>query len=357
MFFYPSSFPLSISLSGCPGVDGLVTALWLAWLLDLLIGDPRWLPHPVNGIARIARAWERWCGRRFGRPVVAGCVCTALTLITVAGLTLALLALAARAGAPVLTGVSILLLASGQALRGLASHGLAVYRALVSGGVDLAPARARVAWLVSRDTGAMDRAGIIRACVESVAENMADGVVAPFCFALAGGLAALAVVGPAAGPAGAALFCLLYKSVNTMDSLFGYRNEKYLLFGRCPARLDDAVNWLPARISALALICVSISRGSGRRAWRTWRRDAARHASPNGGHPEAAMAGILGIRLGGPGRYFGRTVKKNWLGSGPNEPEPSHIRIAVLLVILSSCLVLVLATGLLLLMGRVIAGC
>ena len=179
--------------------------------------------------------------------------------------------------------------------------------------------------IVGRDTDQLDEAGIIRACVESVAENMSDGITAPLFWATVGAVAGL----PAGDPwpvVSAVTAAMLYKGTNTMDSMFGYKNSRYLEFGSCPARLDDLVNILPARISGLALVLAAPLCGcSMENSWRILRRDRSRHASPNAGWPEAAAAGALGLQLGGDSYYFGRLFRKPVLGDPLVSAGPQHI--------------------------------
>jgi len=260
-------------------------------------------------------------------------------------------ALAVTAGIVLVAGVphpragdlaALLLLYSTIALRDLLGHARAVFVALTGDGGQrerLDQGRKAVALLVGRDTEALDEAGVVRACVESLAENLSDGVIAPLCWATAG--ASLAAVGGVPAGLGAALGAMLYKAINTMDSQFGYRNARYLHFGRCAARLDDLANLAPARLSALVLILAApLAGGSPARAWRIWRRDHGQHASPNSGHPEAAMAGALGVQLGGPASYFGRIQDKPRLGDPLVPLTPSHISKACRLVLLAALLLL-----------------
>lgn len=184
-----------------------------------------------------------------------------------------------------------------MATRGLRDASMKVYRALLDRDRDAA--RAAVGEIVGRDTDSLNPAGVTRATVETVAENTSDGAIAPLFYFLIGG----------------APLSLLYKAINTMDSMLGYRNERYRYFGTVAARLDDAANYIPARLSALLLVAASwILRLDARGAWSIWRRDARKHSSPNAGHPEAAVAGALGVQLGGDAYYFGELVHKERLG-------------------------------------------
>ena len=291
-------------------------AVLLALLLDAAIGDPRGLPHPVRAIGRMAAACETFFRKALpGSPKTAGALCLAAVAATTwaaaAGLIL-LAATAARSWGRTAAGAVIVYYAI--ALRDLVSHGLAVKKALDRDDLELA--RKKVAMMVSRDTAAMDREAVIRATVESLAENLVDGVTAPLMFALA------------AGPAAAAL----YRAVNTCDAIFGYKNEKYRDFGFFPAKTDDLFNLIPARLTGIFIIAAAAVCGARPlQAARILFRDRKKHESPNGGHPEAAVAGALGIRLGGPGIYFGKTVEKPTLGDPIRPPEPSDISRACLI--------------------------
>jgi len=304
---------------------GLETQIILAVLLDQLLGDPRWLPHPVRFMAAVATGLEEKTRARL-TPLAAG-VCTVF-------LTLALTGLASygllRAGAmlhPWLgEAVAVFFIYSSIAARDLVRHSSAVHAALAGG--DLAKARQRVGLIVGRDTAELDEQGVTRAAVESVAESMVDGVTAPLFFAVL------------AGPMGA----MLYRAVNTMDSLFGYKNERYRRFGTAAARLDDLANFLPARLSALLIPVAAFFLGlDARRSLIVLKRDRKNHASPNSGHSEAAMAGALGVRLGGPAVYSGRAVAKPFLGDALRPLEPQDIlRSNRLMLLASACTLLVL---------------
>ena len=184
---------------------------------------------------------------------------------------------------------------------------------------DLPGARYAVSMIVGRDTENLSETGVTKAAVETIAENTSDGVIAPLLF--------LAIGGPALG--------FLYKSINTMDSMVGYKNEKNLYFGRFAAKLDDVVNFIPSRIAALLMIVASFLPGkrfSGTGAWKIWRRDSRKHASPNSAQTESACAGSLGIRLAGDASYFGKTVKKPTIGDALRPVEPEDIRCANVLL-------------------------
>ncbi|NCP04030.1 MAG: cobalamin biosynthesis protein CobD [Deltaproteobacteria bacterium] len=271
--------------------------LLAAFVLDLLIADPRGWPHPVVWIGRLISVGETplreqikdeyWGGLLLVLLVVGATGLSALLALTLAGAVAGWLQLL----------LSLWLAASCLALRGLHRESQPVIEALQRGELDAA--RQALAMIVGRDTAQLDAAGILRATVETLAENAADGVIAPLFY--------LCLGGPVAG--------LLYKAVNTLDSMIGYKNQRYLHFGRVAARLDDLLNWFPARLTGLLLVAAAWLNGmDGPGAWRMMRRDAKRHLSPNAGWPEAAAAGALGLQLGGDAFYGGDYVEKATFG-------------------------------------------
>ncbi len=271
-----------------------------AYTLDRLIGDPPWLPHPVRWMGRFIAAGERALRPLATGPVglfLAGAVLS-LTLVGLSygGSWLALRSLCAWSptfGAMVM----VYLAATTLATKDLLDETAAVVNRLLNH--DLPGARARVARIVGRDTAELSESEVCRATVETLAESASDGIIAPLFYLAVGGV-------PAA---------LAYKAINTLDSCIGHKDEHYFWFGKFAARLDDLANWLPARLTALLLV---IAAGLGDADWRgalvTWWRDAHRHASPNAGHPEAAMAGALGVRLGGRNTYTGVPYVTPFLG-------------------------------------------
>jgi len=299
----------------------------IAVLLDQLFGDPRWLPHPVRLIGALSLKAES-----ITRIILPERAAGAATVLIVLGLTGAVTWGLVAGAALIHPGLgdllAILLLYTTIAARDLAKHGLAVHAALAAG--DLAKARGRVAMMVGRDTEELDEEGVAKAAVESVAENLVDGVCAPLFFAALGGPVA----------------AILYKAVNTMDSTFGYKNERYLRFGLVPARLDDLANFLPARLSALLIPPAAFFLGlDAQGAWRMLRRDRLKHASPNSGHSEAAVAGALGIGLGGANFYFGKLVEKPKIGEGKRPVARQDIILTIRLMLMASALSLGLFLG------------
>lgn len=279
-----------------------------AVVLDLLAGDPRWFPHPVRAIGWLAGRLESLARRKIRQPKIAGIATVVLVVGIAAGCAWGMIALA-RAMHPVVADVvSIGIIYTTIAARDLARHSNAVRQALAAG--DLPEARRRVAMMVGRDTDHLDEQGIVRGTVESVAESTVDGVTAPLFFAAV------------AGPVGA----MVYRAISTLDSTFGHRNERYLEFGWASAKLDDVANYIPARLTA-PLICVAAALTFQRplASFRTLLRDGGNHDSPNAGLPEAAMAGALGVRLGGLNYYFGRPVSKPAIGEPARKLSRAHI--------------------------------
>ncbi|MHB8875582.1 MAG: adenosylcobinamide-phosphate synthase CbiB [Myxococcaceae bacterium] len=296
--------------------------------LDLLLGDPRWLPHPVKLIGRFARALEAPSRRLLPGPRAAGIATALLVIGATAACTWGLVRGAAWVHPALGEAASVVLLYTTIAARDLARHASNVHRALK--GSDLPEARRRVALMVGRDTDRLDEPGVVRATVESVAENTVDGVTAPLLFACL------------FGPVGA----MVYKAINTLDSTFGYKNERYLKFGWASARIDDVANFVPARVTAplvsLAAALIGMRPGG---ALRIFLRDGRKHPSPNSGLTEAAVAGALGVQLGGLNYYFGQPSQKPTLGDALAPLEPRHIRLANALMLLTCALATALFLG------------
>lgn len=297
----------------------------IGYLADLLIGDPQWRYHPIRLIGSMIAAFERSIRRRCDDSerslkkggaalVIAVCFCSAAAAAVAVCLAYAI--------SPVVYIISeSVIFYFMLSARSLCTESMKVCKELKKG--DIEGARKAVSMIVGRDTAALDSAGIARAAVETVAENASDGVTAPMLYMLIGG----------------APLCVLYKAVNTMDSMVGYKNDRYLYFGRAAARLDDAANFLPARISAAFMIVAAYITGNdGRRAAEIYRRDRYKHASPNSAHTEAVCAGALGLRLAGDAYYFGRLYKKEYIGDDIRGIEPEDIVRANRLMLVMSTL-------------------
>lgn len=298
-------------------------ALAAGFMLDLLIGDSSWIPHPVQGIGKLIAAMERFLRKRFPKTAQgelrAGAVMAVFVPLFSGGLTWAVLAGAYLLHPYAGLVLETLLCAQLLAARSLRDAGMAVYHALTKG--TLEEARRAVSMVVGRDTERLDAAGVTRAAVETVAENASDGEIAPLFFMALGG-----------APLG-----MFYKAVNTMDSMVGYKNERYLYFGRAAAKLDDACNCLPARISGVLMCLVAPLAGlSAGGAWHIFLRDRNKHASPNSAQTEAACAGALGLRLNGPNYYGGVLVEKPYVGDDTRPVEAEDIRRANRLMLMTS---------------------
>ena len=289
-----------------------VWAVLGGFVLDAIFGDPAWLPHPVVYMGKAISRLEKFLrtrlpktpqGELLGGAVLAFCLPVGTLLFT------GLVCWGAAMLHPLL-GLAVQMFWCGQALaaKGLAQESTNVYRELVK--PDLPAARRAVSRIVGRDTQDLTLEGVTRAAVETVAENASDGVIAPLLYMLLGG----------------APLALTYKAINTMDSMLGYKNEKYLYFGRIPAKLDDAANYLPSRLAALLWVAAAaFTHNDAKGAWKIWRRDRRNHASPNSAQTESACAGALGVQLAGPAYYFGEYYDKPTIGDALRPVEPKDI--------------------------------
>ena len=296
------------------------------FLLDAVFGDPSWIPHPVCWVGALISQLEKLLRRVFPKTPKGETTAGVLLWLLVTGISFG----AALAVLLVLDRISPLLrLAAETVLCGLilARNSLAKAAVHVQKALEesLGAGREAVGWYVGRDTSALSREGVLKAAVETVAENTTDGVISPLLFLLLGG-----------APLG-----MWYKAVNTLDSMVGYHNEKYEYFGKFSAKMDDLANWLPARISALLLVAAAVLSGmNGGNALRVWKRDRRKHKSPNAGQTESAVAGALGVQLGGNAVYFGKTVEKAALGDAARSVEAADLSRVVRLMNLASLLAL-----------------
>lgn len=311
----------------------ICVAAFLGFLLDLWLADPGWMPHPVVLMGKCITRLEEVLRSRFPATPkserAAGCVLAVLLPVGTLVLTGAICLLAGRIHP--LLGMAVQTFWCWQALavKGLAEESKNVYRQLAA--EDLPGARRAVARIVGRDTQALTEEGVTKAAVETVAENFSDGVVAPLFYMMIGG----------------APLALCYKAVNTMDSMIGYKNQRYLQFGRAAAKLDDAANYLPSRLAAVFWIAAAGLTGQDApNAWRIWRRDRRNHASPNSAQTESACAGALGVQLAGPAYYFGEYYNKPTIGDAKRPIEPRDILRANRMLFAGAGLALVLGVGL-----------
>lgn len=300
----------------------------LAYSLDWLIGDPTWLPHPVRWMGRTISGGG-WLLRRFthtpGSELVTGLVLTVFVVGTFGiGSWIVLLWLRGVNSALAFV-VSVYLAASTLATRSLLDEARTVRRFLIHG--DLLSARQQVARIVGRDTQELDEPEVTRAVIETLAESASDGIVAPMFYLAIGGV-------PAA---------LAYKAVNTLDSMIGHRDKHYEFFGKCAARLDDVASFIPARVTALLLVCAAWTLHlDWRGASRIVRRDGGKHRSPNAGRPEATMAGALGVRVGGTNFYDGARHDGPYLGDGHKPLDDQALSNALRLTVCVSLLMFAL---------------
>jgi adenosylcobinamide-phosphate synthase len=299
--------------------------LTASYLLDWVIGDPEHLPHPVRLIGHAIQTGERAL-RRIGdgpeRELIGGALLTASVVLGSAYAASKLITMMKRSNASLGRAAEIWLAASCLATRNLLDEAQAVVQALEHS--DLDAARRQLARIVGRDTAALNSNEIARAVIETLAESLSDGVIAPLFYLTLGGVP----------------LAMAYKATNTLDSMIGHRDETYEWFGKAGARLDDAANFVPSRIAGL-LVCGAgafLGRGSFEQAWTTWRRDAQKHASPNAGQPESAMAGALRVQLGGVNTYRGERVDSPLLGASFPGPEPDDARTALRVTALASVL-------------------
>jgi adenosylcobinamide-phosphate synthase len=314
-----------------------VKTLTVSYLLDWILGDPEFLPHPVRLIGKTIAEGERTLrrpGTGSAAEFIGGLVLTGGIVIGSAVAISKLLSTLDRLSPSGARAVEIYLGASCVATRNLLDEAKCVVQALEDS--DLERARLRLSRIVGRDTAGLDASGIARAVIETLAESLCDGVIAPLTYLVIGGVP----------------MAMAYKAVNTLDSMIGHRDEDYEWFGKAAARLDDAANFLPARIAALLVcgVCTIFEPGNTCSAWRTWRLDGLKHASPNAGQTESAMAGALRVQLGGVNMYDGECIETALLGSGFPGPEVHHARKALRITALAS--VLGFAVGCLLLSGR-----
>jgi len=286
-----------------------------AYLADQIAGDPEWFPHPVRLMGWVITKGEKLLRRPDQgdeSEFLAGAALTAM-VVTASYFLARLTIVAAYRRSKILGSLTEIVLGwTCLAARNLQDEASLVLAALDAG--DILLARSRLARIVGRDTERLDIHEISRAVIETVAESASDGVVAPLFYMSLGGVP----------------LAMAYKAVNTLDSMIGHADARYFYFGKAAARLDDAANFVPARLTALAIIASSrLSKANAGDAWKAWLRDGNKHRSPNGGQPESAMAGALRVRLGGENYYDGELIPAEPMGGEFRAPQPQHARRAI----------------------------
>jgi len=307
-------------------------ALAVGFLIDLIAGDPRKIPHPVVFIGKMITFFEKLARRIFPSTVRGENIAGAVLWFLVAAISLLVPALLLRLCYSLSgwLGFALESIMCWQilAVHSLRSESMKVFDALSSG--DILKSRYAVSMIVGRDTQKLDDLAVTRAAVETVAENTSDGVIAPLIFLAIGG----------------APFGFLYKAINTMDSMLGYIEPPYKNIGLVPAKMDDFVNYIPARISALIMLCAgALLRLDIRNGWHIYKRDRFNHASPNSAQTESVCAGLLGVRLAGDAYYHGELHKKKFIGDPIREIEYEDIPRACRLMFVTAILALCLCAG------------
>jgi len=302
--------------------------------LDLMLGDPRFMPHPVRMMGSAITYFESAFRPLPVSPVISGAFYSLFLIFVTWALSFALVAAAYAIHPAAGFGLEIIFIYYCFSIRSLEQAAMGVYRKLLQG--NLKEAKKKVSFIVGREVEQLDEAGVSKAAVETVAENFVDGVVSPVLYALIGG----------------APLAMAFKMINTLDSMVGYKNDAYVHFGKASARIDDVMNYLPARF-AVPIISLSaqILAGKGQRAFGTALREGKNHTSPNAGLPEASFAGTIGVKLGGPSYYHGSLVQKPYIGTRFGKADTRHIKKACDLMVLSSMLLVGLIFGATLLAG------
>ncbi|WP_343669363.1 adenosylcobinamide-phosphate synthase CbiB [Chitinophaga sp.] len=273
--------------------------LLVGYVLDLLLGDPRWLPHPVRLFGNMIAFGEKKLNKG-GYRLLKGAFMTVVLCLGVFAFFYYMQEILPVWARYIFNSIFVFY---GLANKSLLQEGTAVYEALHHG---LEAGRKRLSWIVGRDTSRLEENQVRIAVLETLSENLSDGVIAPLLFYAVAGVPAM----------------MLYKMINTLDSMIGYKSERYLYFGRFAARLDDVANYIPARVTAFLMVLVTLSK----RGWQYIFKFGHRHASPNSGYPEAALAGIMNCRFGGPNVYHGVLVEKPYIGEHQREIDHSELR-------------------------------
>lgn len=307
----------------------IILPLFIGFALDCILGDPYSLPHPIRLIGSLISASETFFRRMLPKNLKIGGLCLAMTVVLIS-VSVPFLILFAAYKINVILGIAIesIMCYYLIAAKCLKDESMKVYSA--ENEHDTEKARKAVSMIVGRDTAVLDDSGIIRAAVETVAENTSDGVTAPIMY--------MALFGAVGG--------FFYKAVNTMDSMIGYKNEKYAQLGFFAAKLDDILNYLPSRLTAVAMILSSaVLKYDFRNAYRIWKRDRRKHASPNSAQTESVCAGALNVRLAGDAYYFGELHKKEFIGDNIREIENEDIKRANRLMYSASLTVLAVSAA------------
>ena len=306
-----------------------MAAFIAGFILDLIFGDPHWLPHPICLIGNLIGFIERNLRPRLepnkGALLLGGALMVIIVLVISFVVPMAILLAAGMVSPWLAFALETLMCYQIFATKCLRDESMKVYTALHNH--DLADARVKLSWIVGRDTQNLDEEEITKGAVETVAENTADGIIAPMFYMFLGGVP----------------LAFLYKGINTMDSMVGYKNDKFLYFGRCAAKLDDLANLLPARITGLVMIGAAFVLGlDGKNAWKIFWRDRYNHLSPNSAMTESVTAGALNIQLGGDHFYFGKLVHKDTIGDDIRPVCPEDIVKTNRLLYMTAVLCLVL---------------
>lgn len=299
----------------------------IAVIIDFLIGDPYWFPHPVIYIGKLIKFLEERA-RKISGSNKGLRICGALIVIIVCSISFLIPFIILKAASNfrnIHHVINIIMIWTTLAARSLHKEAMKVYKALKNN--DIEDARLKLSYIVGRDTEELNEHEIIRADVETVAENTSDGVIAPLLFAILGG----------------APLAMLYKGVNTMDSMLGYKNEKFYYIGFFPAKVDDLFNLIPARITGILICLVSpLVRGNVFKSMKIMFRDRKNHKSPNCAYPEGAAAGAMKIMLGGTNRYFGEIVYKPTIGDDVNKLSKEHIKGSIILMYASEIMLVII---------------
>ena len=311
-----------------------IIKIWIAYILDLIFGDPQNILHPVQIIGKLIEILEKLLLKKKYK-VAAGGILTVL----IVGITYEFCyIISGNISIPAVAILEIYLMYTVFSINSLAREGRRVYSILERGDIEVA--RKELAYLVSRDTGKMDTKMIIRSTMETISENTVDGVIAPMFYMFLGGLP----------------LAMVYKAVNTLDSMVGYKNEKYMEFGKISAKVDDAANFIPARITGILIVIASfILRYDYKSAWKIFLRDRKNHSSPNSAHSESSVAGALGVQFGGKVSYFGKEVDKPTIGDKKKDFELEDIKKNIKIMYVTAFLGIVIFTKIVLIINYITA--